>query len=426
MPCGLARSLYAPGPGECLKGGEYFTRRFFTMTPQFPLFHTTLRFGVGCCLLALLALPALPLHAEPIRPTDDAEVIEVLPPIVGSRAEARRLRKQLASNPRDPALALATAQRHLDQAHLLGDPRFAGMAMAAIEGWRDEATMPDGVLLMRATLQQYLHQFDESAASLQRLLERPGNEQKPQAWLTLATVRRVQARYADSDAACRQVERAGAALHASACLAENAAIRGEVDVARETFTALLRTQNPAATRAWLTTSLAELEQRAGNAGAAEAAFRAALELERDPYTTLAFADFLIEQQRPAQALALLEDQARSDAMLLRLAIAGSQSGAASARADADEMRARIALANERPDAKVFHGREQAMFALAVEHDAALALELARGNVAQQREPLDLLVLAQAARASGQAAAVQEARDLTRAIGLVDQRIAAIL
>jgi hypothetical protein len=50
----------------------------------------------------------------------------------------------------------------------------------------------------------------------------------------------------------------------------------------------------------------------------------------------------------------------------------------------------------------------------------------RGNVAQQREPLDLLVLSQAARASGQSAAVQEARRLTGEMGLVDRRINANL
>jgi hypothetical protein len=286
--------------------------------------------------------------------------------------------------------------------------------------------MPDGVLMMRATLQQYLHEFDASAGSLQRLLARPG-QPRPQAWLTLATVRRVQGRYADSDAACKQVAAAGSALHANACLAENAALRGDVARGRAAFSGLLAGgRNPPQTQAWLTTSLAELEQRAGNASAAEAAFRAALKLDADPYTTLAFADFLIEQKRPAQALALLKDQVRSDAVLLRLAIAGTQAKAASAAADVAEMRERIALANERPEAKVFHGREQAMFALAVDGDAARALELARGNVVKQREPLDLLVLAQAARASGRASALQEARRLADEMGLVDQRINAIL
>ena len=378
-------------------------------------------------LFALFGMAVAPLRAAPIVPTRDEEVIEVLPAMSGSRAEERRLRKQLAQQPRDPVLALAAAKRYLDQAHELGDPRFAGMAMSAIEGWSVEETMPDGILMMRANLQQYLHEFDASARSLQRLLARPSAQPRPQPWLTLATVRRVQGRYADSDAACKQVAQAGAALHANACMAENAALRGDVDRARAAFTQLLSTPSlAAATQAWLMTSLAELEQRAGRAQAAEAAFRAALKLDAEPYATLAFADFLIEQKRPTQALALLEAQARSDAVVLRLAIAGTQAKSASAAADVAEMRERITLANERPDAKVFHGREQAMFALFVEGQPERALELARGNVAQQREPLDLLVLAQAARASGQPAAVQEARRLTLEMGLRDARVQALL
>lgn len=378
-------------------------------------------------MLGLLTCAVAPLRAAPIFPTRDDEVIEVLPAMSGSRAEARRLRKQLAQQPKDPVLALALAKRYLDQAHELGDPRFAGMAMSAIESWTDEASMPDGILLMRANLQQYLHEFDASARSLQRLLARASAQPRSQAWLTLATVRRVQGRYADSDAACKQVEQAGAALHANACMAENAALRGDADGARATLKQLLATPAlAAATQAWLTTSLAELEQRAGRVRAADAAFRAALKLDADAYATLAYADFLIEQKRPREALAVLKDQARSDAVVLRLAIAGTQAKLSSAGADVTEMRERINLANQRPDAKVFHGREPAMFALFVEGRPEQALELARGNVAQQREPLDLLVLAQAARASGQPAALQEARRMTKEVGLRDARVQALL
>jgi thioredoxin-like negative regulator of GroEL len=381
-----------------------------------------LRIALACALgLALAAL-----HATPITPTRDDEVIELLPAMAGGRSEQRRLRQQLARQPRDAALALALAQRYLDQAHRLGDPRFAGMALSAIGAWSDDATTPDGILMMRSTLQQYLHEFDASGQSLQHLLARPGAP-RPQAWLTLATVRRVQGRYADSDLACHQVALSGAMLYASACLAENEALRGDVSRARDILQTLITSgTDRAQTRAWLTTSLAELEQRAGHPVAADAAYRASLALDPDSYTTLAYADFLIEQRRPAQALALLKGQGRSDAVLLRLAIAGTQAHATSAPADAAEMRERIALANERPDAKVFHGREQAMFALTVDRDIPRALELARGNVVRQREPLDLLVLAQAARTSGLPAALEEARRLTREIGLVDQRINAIL
>jgi tetratricopeptide (TPR) repeat protein len=390
-----------------------------TLLPTTPMtLLNVLRRSLAVCLLGASSMLAI---AAPITPTRDDEVVDVLPAVNGNRTEARRLRRQLAEQPSDPVLALAVAKRYLDQAHALGDPRFAGMAISAIAAWRDDATAPDDILLMRATLQQYLHEFDAAAMSLQRLLARPGAP-RPQAGLTLATVRRVQGRYADSDAACQGVAAAGAALHASACLAENAALRGELAQARVVFERLLGgSRNPPATQAWLTTSLAELEQRAGRAGAAEAAFKAALRLDPDAYTALAYADFLIEQKRPAEALVALKREPRSDAVLLRLAIAGTAARADSAAADVAEMRERIALANQRPDAKVFHGREQAMFALAVDRDAPRALELARGNVVQQREPLDLLVFAQAARASGRAEAIAEVKRLARSQGLVDRR-----
>ncbi|HEX7441051.1 MAG TPA: hypothetical protein VF319_13245 [Caldimonas sp.] len=380
--------------------------------------------SIAGLFLSILAAPA---HAAPINPTRDDEVVEVLPAVSGNRSEERRARKELASRPRDPVLAVAVARRYLAQAHELGDPRFAGLAMAAISAWTDAATMPSDVLMMKATLQQYLHEFDASVRSLQALLARPTAQPDPQAWLTLATVRRVQGRYADSDEACRQVGRSGAALHASACLAENAALRGQVAVARTTLGGLLSQPGvPPSTQAWLLTTVAELEQRDARAAAADAAFRAVLQLDPDAYAQVAYADFLIDQGRPLEALKLLKDQTRSDAVLLRLAIAGTQAKASGAERDAAEMRERIALANERPEARKFHGREQAMFALFVERNAALALDLARGDVEQQREPLDLLIFARAARASGEPDALKEARRLRDSVGLHDRRIDALL
>src|SRR5260370_1100781 len=67
----------------------------------------------------------------------------------GNRGEERRARQALAARPTDPALAVAVAKRYLDQAHELGDPRFAGLAMAAVGAWTDDATMPADVLMMK-------------------------------------------------------------------------------------------------------------------------------------------------------------------------------------------------------------------------------------------------------------------------------------
>jgi hypothetical protein len=363
--------------------------------------------------------------AVPITPTRDDEVVEVLPASAGNRGEDRQLRKQLAAKPDDARLAIAVARRYLEQARESGDPRFAGLALAALRAWPDANSAPDEVLLLRATLEQYLHEFDAAVGHLRLLLARPGSEHRPQAWLILATVLRVQGRYADSDAACRAI--AGAEVYQTACLAENAALRGETAAARRSFEAMLAARAlPAATRGWLTTSLAELEERDGRTAAADAAYRSVLRLGPDTYAAIAYADFLIAQRRPTEALAVLKDEARTDTVVLRLAIAGTLARSASAARDVAEMRDRIALANERPEASIFHGREQAMFALVVEHEPERALALARGDVARQREPLDLLVFAQAARASGRREASEEARRLKASIGLHDRRIDALL
>ena len=150
------------------------------------------------------------MHAAPITPTRDDEVIEVLPATAGNAARIVSCASASRRDRDDPALALAVARRYLAQAHESGDPRFAGLALAALRAWPDARATPNDVLLLRATLEQYLHEFDASVAHLRQLLARPGSERNSQAWLTLATVLRVQGRYAESDEACAQVGRAGA------------------------------------------------------------------------------------------------------------------------------------------------------------------------------------------------------------------------
>ena len=97
-----------------------------------------------------------------------------------------------------------------------------------------------------------------------------------------------------------------------------------------------------------------------------------------------------------------------------------------AAVDARVVRDVMAQANLRPGARATHAREQAMFALWVDNKPVAALALARENVRKQREPLDLLVLAHAARAAGDAKAIREADQLRQEMGLHDQRLDALL
>ena len=365
-------------------------------------------------------------RAEAVLPQSDTEVVETLPGVVGSRAEERKLRQQWAANPRDPVLSAALARRYLDQARDQGEPRFAGRALAVLQAWPDVSKAPDEVVLMLATVQQFLHDFDGSASNLEQLVKRqPGHAQ---GWLTLATIRRVQGRYADSDKACGALAAIpAAALYAQACQAENLGLRGEFAKSRESIRQLLATpQLPSGTQTWLLTTLAETEARAGRNAEAEKTYRAALRLQPDDYTSLSFADFLMDGARPADAMEVLKRMSRTDAVVLRLAMAGTRLKAPGAARDAQEMRDRVTQANLRPQAQTLHAREQAMFALVVENQPERALSLARTNVTLQREPIDVLLLAQTARAAGQPEAVREAERLRNEMGLKDARLDALL
>jgi len=117
-------------------------------------------------LAAGLLFCALCARAEPVTPTRDDEVIEVLPAAAGNRDEDRRLRKELAARPDDAALAVRVALRYLERAREGGDPRFAGLALAALRPWPDAVTAPGEVLLMRATCQARLGQTAPARATL--------------------------------------------------------------------------------------------------------------------------------------------------------------------------------------------------------------------------------------------------------------------
>ncbi|WP_429600617.1 tetratricopeptide repeat protein [Variovorax sp. PvP013] len=387
-------------------------------------------------LLALLACAASTwVWSAPRVPAHDDDVIEKLPFVAGWANDERRLRRELAQRPRDAETAIAVARSYLELARSQGDARYAGQAIGALQAWQPISAVgtPASVMVMHATVAQFLHDFNGAESTLRAALRRePTN---PQASITLATILRVQGRYAESDTACRALGPAGQALYEAACLAENAGLRGEQDAARSTLRGLLATPalqgtRHAGTRQWLLTSIAEVEELAGRPAAAEAAYREALATERSGYLLLAISDFMLRQGRPAEVAGLLAREPRSDAVLLRLASArpypaGASSGPRESP-EATELRARFEAAALRPGTTTAHAREEAMFALDVQGDARRALALARANVSLQREPIDLLLFARAAVAARDDAARQEVGALMKAIGLRDARVDAVL
>ena len=175
---------------------------------------------VPCLLLAFLTfLGCGAAAALPRVPSDDAEVVETLPAVSGWSLEQRRALRELVKRPRDSAVALQAARAYLDLARSQGDARYAGYAMGALQAWQPmSAATPERILVMHATVAQYLHDFDGAETTLKLALK--ANAGDAQGWLTLATILRVRGRYAESDEACRHLQPLGQTLYASACLAK--------------------------------------------------------------------------------------------------------------------------------------------------------------------------------------------------------------
>lgn len=377
-------------------------------------------------VLACLSLSHCFSEARPLTPTSDDQVVQRLPTDSATRRAERQQRQALARSPSDPVLAVAAAASYLDLARAQGDARAAGLALGALQTWEGAARVPTEVLVMRATVAQYLHDFSGAEALLKRAVQQ--QPVHPQAWLTLATVYRVRGDYVGSDAACEGVLRSGQRLHGLACQAENQSLRGDQEAARAQFQRLLQTPRlPASLQQWLLTSVAELEARAGRPDAARAAWLQAIALGPSGYTLDAYIDFLLDQREPKTVLTLLNPKAESpsDAALLRLTIAGTQTADPRAPAWRAEMAARIEASRGRPGGAATHAREQARFALDVLNHPAAALALARENLKMQREPVDLGLLARTGAAQTKSAdrarAQAEFKQWRDKLGLQDAR-----
>jgi predicted Zn-dependent protease len=380
-----------------------------------------------CAWLVLTLFLGAPAFANPYLPTDDGAVLERLPEKTDpSLRDVKRLRASLDRNPGDIALAARLARRALEAGRETGDPRFFGQAQAALAPWWKQPDPPAQALLLRATLKQSTHDFPGALADLDRLIV--ANPRDGQALLTRATVLTVQGRYAEARADCARIARLTVPLVTIACDAASASVSGEAASAYRALSgALAAPAADAGLAEWAQTLAGEIALRRGDAAAAEAHFRAALALDpRDPYLLGAYADFLLDRNRPAEVVPLLKDYTRNDNLLLRLALAEARlpelrSSFAAHRADLEE---RYNAAGRRGD--TLHQREEARYALEISGDSGRALALARENWKVQRESADLRILLSAAKAAGDAATLQEAGEWVRAHRLEDAAISALL
>jgi tetratricopeptide (TPR) repeat protein len=381
------------------------------------MFRTTATATALALLLPMLLAVGIAL-AAPRQPSSDAEVLERLPAraLDPHQREMSELRRLLAARPDDLDVALRLARRYYAEVAAEGDPRYIGYAQAALGPWWNLPDPPQRVRVMRAILLQFNHQFDAAVADLQAAVKAdPGDGE---AWAWLAAIAMVRADYALARRACEGGATQATPAVAAGCRAHVDATTGHAAAAASALRAALRADAQAdpGERLWALTRLAEIEQRRGQAAAAEAAYREALALGiTDGYLLAAYADFLLDQGRPAEVLALLQGRERSDLLLLRLALAAKASGDPRQANWQRDLAARFDAARLRGD--TVHQKEESRFALQLLGDAPRALALARENYAVQREPSDARTLLEAALAARQPDAAAPVRAWMKSSGI---------
>ena len=352
--------------------------------------------ALACALFAQLA------QAAPYIPAKGTDVLERLPRRNDpAQRELQQLRQQLAANPNNVALATTVARHHIATARRETDPRYFGYAQAALAPWWSQPAPPAEVRLLRATLLQSTHHFPEAMRDLDAIVAADPTDS--QAWLTRATVQTVRGDFQGATASCARLSSLTTQLVSLTCIASVGAMTGRAGASESLLETTLGRNADAEPdlQAWVLTLLAEIAERRGNSAVAEARYKRALALApRDSYLLGAYADFLLDQKRPAEVIALVKDQTRIDGLLLRHALALKQTPAASdalRRADA-ELGARFNAAMQRGD--TVHQREQARYELHVRGDAKTALALAQKNWDVQKESADMRVLLEAALMAG--------------------------
>jgi hypothetical protein len=370
----------------------------------------------GIAVTALLLASSIA-QAEALRPNDDSLVLAKAVPQSAGQAGAA----SLAYDSSNLDLALGVARSAIEQGRATSDPRAYGEAEAALSHWWNEAEPPQQVRLLRAVIRQANHEFPAAAADLDAVLDQAPRD--AQARLSRAFLRMVTGDIDGAMGDCSALPYGARGLIRNICFARAAALSGQAAKGRLVLQRVLGADNQStpAMRKFATAVLADLNAGLGRTAEAEALYAAtAAEPDADVSLLAAYADLLLDMNRDADALRLLDGRGEQDALLLRRAIAAK-------RLDDRRLGEWSTILNERFSAALaagnrVHLREEALFRLKVEDNPAAALPLAVQNWSVQKEPADARLLIEAALAARDTEAAQPVADFIARTKLDDQRL----
>lgn len=301
--------------------------------------------------------------------------------------------------PADPGRLADLIQAQIQQARSTGDPRFFGYAEGFLQQWN--GAMTDRLRVLQATIDQSNHRFERARDQLEDIIETSDSRrQSLQALLILANIDLVQGRYAAAAEHCDQLARRLPGLIAASCQAQVLARTGQPETAYRALQQQLE-HDPRAgqvERLWAEGTLGDIAAQLGDP-VAETHWQTVLQADPDDlYTRAQLADWYLSRQAPEQTLTLTDGYDQVDSLAVLRAIALDTTGSPDASRLAGALQERFAEAQWRGN--LLHKREFARFQLDITGDKALALQTARANWTDQREPIDTRLLLRAAMAAG--------------------------
>ena len=374
-------------------------------------------------LFAALCVSAWAGERPPAQPRPE-EVVE-------SRLLPREVKREVAALARtDGAMpsdesrrqrdAQVLAQGFLRRARVEGDPRLVAYAQAALAPWRERDDVPVDLVVVQATVLQSQHRFGEAVALLERALAR--QPAHVQGGLTLSTVRIVRGDLPGARRACEPLA-VQAPQVARLCRLQVDGLTDAVEGTWAELRAIAGSGDPQLA-GWAASLLGESLMRLGHAAEAERWLAQAATVSGDLYDALALVDALLSFSRPADALRALDGLPPSDAVLLRRFRALQLLKRADAASLRVQLETRLAAASAE-EARL-HARERALFHLWADVDSRAACHWAAENFAQQKEPIDLRIAAEAAMRCGNAGLLVETRAFAARSGLRDLRLERVL
>ena len=373
--------------------------------------------AVGLFALLLVGTAAL---AQPrVQPAPDTVV---LPRSAQAGGGAQALRETAAAwrrDPRNEAAALAYAREAFVLGLAEGDLRWYGAARTALEPWWT-APAPDAPMaFMRALVRQGFHDFKGGIADLNTAIAQDPARAEYRSWRFSLLLLTTQLEAARAD--CAAIAQRVGPDEGAACDAILRVRTGRAALALPVFERLVALpdyQGPQA-QDWLRYHQGEALRVAGRPEAAIAVWQAHLQARpRAHLVRSALADLLNQQGRHADALRLsLFEPAPSDALLVQAVLAARALKDPRAERLDEQALQRLQAQDARGEALI--ERPQMQYWIRTGRDVARGLDLAARNWAEQQEPADAVLLAEAALALNQPQRAAPVLDWLAATGYTD-------